>query len=846
MLELALKAKENSEENPEENSTGCELAVDPQINDDHLLPSASITGASSASNNRKSSSSSDSSSNSDSSSSSESYSSSDSETEDIDTDDSVKDKDYIPSKEEEESFNLEEKDADSHLQWRPPEYVRLLHFRSVLECPAAPGRTQFETFLVSVGGNDFTATWKALLLHSVVAEAPKVFHSQPPAIKATGEDDYADAMRQLRCFCSSQVNDIAERFNFRHRRQRCGESTAEYVAELRQLAHNCQFGALAEEMIRDQVVEKSAYPANRQRKRFLYNKKLTLCVVVTQAEAYERSMRESQEMREPAYNTSNFTHEEASWEVQKTTAFKRKRAQSEGNYNQTLRGRENATPRRLHPTFYATGEVFAVEHGPVTTQLRVLPAIKGYQHKIVLEADATPVRHKLRRLLLSVRKEVSTELQNLVEQAIIERIDASELAAIRHPRLSTLLGRHRVYRTDVTGARRTLEVDNEEIVGRTALMAYKPQLLTIVTTDASDKGIGAVLSQKDDSGKERAVLFWSRQLTPSEQKYYVSERETLVAVCAVERWKLYLWGRFLKLRTDHSALTKILSSRYSERAGTRVARWQAHLIPYSYEVEYVPGSREEETENAEERKEEYKIVALLDDGDDAITNQEIQEAASTDEEILTLKECLRQGFPELAKQCPQVIRPYFQFRHELSEVSGIVLQAWLGGPVCIVMLKTSFGNVASARRTTRYCHRGQLQHPFYPCNCQANARRSWESTWSGTRAPASSRYAITMVDYRSKWAEVVMTGSSSENGYVTTWLTTAPRPTADDPEAGGPVVLRPACGRINQERRAPCFSKGASQPRRLRWGAYGDNRSNSNRGSWASSTTSNLNGSSIG
>ncbi|KAK8396052.1 hypothetical protein O3P69_005264 [Scylla paramamosain] len=160
---------------------------------------------------------------------------------------------------------------------------------------------QFETFLEAVGGNVFTATRKkALLLHSVGAEALRVFRSQPPAIKATGEDDeddYATAMRQIRCFYSSQVNVIVERFSFRRRRQRGGVSTAEYVAELWRLPHNCQFGALAEDMIRDQVVEKTVHP--KLRERFLQNNNLTLDVVVTQAEAYECSMRESREMGEP-------------------------------------------------------------------------------------------------------------------------------------------------------------------------------------------------------------------------------------------------------------------------------------------------------------------------------------------------------------------------------------------------------------------------------------------------------------------------------------------------------------------------------------------------------------------
>ncbi|KAK8376656.1 hypothetical protein O3P69_009932 [Scylla paramamosain] len=122
-----------------------------------------------------------------------------------------------------------------------------------LQCPGKPScpwtdwERQFETFLVAVGGNDFTATQKkVLLLHSMGAEAQRVFHSQPQAIKATGEDDY-------------DRNSAAKVFL----RQRSGESTAEYVAELRRLAHNCQFRALAGEMIRDQVVEKTSYEATR-------------------------------------------------------------------------------------------------------------------------------------------------------------------------------------------------------------------------------------------------------------------------------------------------------------------------------------------------------------------------------------------------------------------------------------------------------------------------------------------------------------------------------------------------------------------------------------------------------
>ncbi|KAF0303206.1 uncharacterized protein FJT64_024780 [Amphibalanus amphitrite] len=54
-----------------------------------------------------------------------------------------------------------------------------------------------------------------------------------------------------------------------------------------------------------------------------------------------------------------------------------------------------------------------------------LPAITGYEHRIVLRPDAVPTAYRLRRLPLAVREEVSQELQRLLRAGVIERIDAS-------------------------------------------------------------------------------------------------------------------------------------------------------------------------------------------------------------------------------------------------------------------------------------------------------------------------------------------------------------------------------------------------------------------------------------
>ena len=61
--------------------------------------------------------------------------------------------------------------------------------------------------------------------------------------------------------------------------------------------------------------------------------------------------------------------------------------------------------------------------------------------------------------------------------------------------------------------------------------------LFILDTDASDIGIGAVLSQADDSGRERVVAYASRVLTKSERRYCVTRRELLAVVTFVKQFR---------------------------------------------------------------------------------------------------------------------------------------------------------------------------------------------------------------------------------------------------------------------------------------------------------------------
>ena len=105
----------------------------------------------------------------------------------------------------------------------------------------------------------------------------------------------------------------------------------------------------------------------------------------------------------------------------------------------------------------------------------------------------------------------------------------------------------------------------------------------ILQTDASDRGIGAVLSQQDDDGVDHPISFYSRKLLPREERYATVEKECLAIKAAVEAFKVYLLGRHFTITTDHRALewlkkfvTRMLGYSLEPRATTIQFR---HCLP---------------------------------------------------------------------------------------------------------------------------------------------------------------------------------------------------------------------------------------------------------------------------
>ena len=110
----------------------------------------------------------------------------------------------------------------------------------------------------------------------------------------------------------------------------------------------------------------------------------------------------------------------------------------------------------------------------------------------------------------------------------------------------------------------------------------------VLQTDASDRGVGAVLSQSEDDGNDRPVAYFSRKLLRREERYSTIEKECLAIKLAVQAFCVYLMGRPFTIQTDHRSLAWL--DRIKD-TNARLTWWSLLLQGYTFHIEYRTGSR---------------------------------------------------------------------------------------------------------------------------------------------------------------------------------------------------------------------------------------------------------------
>ncbi|KAK3083081.1 hypothetical protein FSP39_013432 [Pinctada imbricata] len=112
----------------------------------------------------------------------------------------------------------------------------------------------------------------------------------------------------------------------------------------------------------------------------------------------------------------------------------------------------------------------------------------------------------------------------------------------------------------------------------------------ILDTDASEFGIGAVLSQKINR-EEKVIAYASRVLSKSEKRYCVTRKELLAVVTYVKHFRHYLYGREFTVRTDHSSLSMLRWLLNFKNPEGQMARWLETLAMFNMTIEHRPGTQ---------------------------------------------------------------------------------------------------------------------------------------------------------------------------------------------------------------------------------------------------------------
>jgi len=128
------------------------------------------------------------------------------------------------------------------------------------------------------------------------------------------------------------------------------------------------------------------------------------------------------------------------------------------------------------------------------------------------------------------------------------------------------------------------------------MLAYFDQdAETVVISDASPVGLGAILTQKQhNSDQYRVVCYASRALSDVERRYSQTEREALGIVWDCEHFFMYLYGISFIIVTDHKPLEFIFNWKMSGTVCARVERWSLHLknfMKVGYFTNFCPTNR---------------------------------------------------------------------------------------------------------------------------------------------------------------------------------------------------------------------------------------------------------------
>ena len=335
---------------------------------------------------------------------------------------------------------------------------------------------------------------------------------------------------------------------------------------------------------------------------------------------------------------------------------------------------------------------------------------------------------------------------------------------------------------------RAFKQSKELLLSSQVLVHFDPNLEIRLACDASDYGVGAVLSHLMPNGEEKPVGFVSRTLTEAEKKYSQVEKEALACVVGVTRFRSYLWGHHFTLQTDHKPLLTILNEHKAipQQAANRIQRWAWNLAAYDYTITWRSTSQHANadalsrlplSETPRHSSVPAELVLMMEQLQDApITAVQIATWTRRDPLMARVMQYVLQGWPDVPDD---TLKPYWYKRLELSVEAGCLI--W-GGRVVVppqgresVLTELHCGHPGVSRmkslarglvwwpgmdmsieKSVKLCSSCQQsqpsppQAPLHPWNWPT---RPWSRLHADYAGPVEGKMLLIVIDAHSKWIE---------------------------------------------------------------------------------------------
>ena len=332
------------------------------------------------------------------------------------------------------------------------------------------------------------------------------------------------------------------------------------------------------------------------------------------------------------------------------------------------------------------------------------------------------------------------------------------------------------------------------LTAKDTLMHYSSDLPLVLTTDASDHGVGAVLMHQLPDGTEKPVAYASRILDHREKQYSTIDKEALAIIFGVTKFYQYIYGRKFLLRSDHKPLERILGAQREipKMAANRLQRWAITLSAFDYELQYVHGKHniiadplsrmplQTSTPSTSERMgHKYNLLNLRVD-DLPMTKSELRNLTLKDAVLKQICSYVERGWPQDRARIPEHCVTFYEKRESLSFEEGILL--W-GGRIVVPevfrkkvlqTLHEGHPGIWAMRALSRFYVwwpkiDDEVEQYVKGCDrCQENRTRepetllySWNipsEPWSRIHVdyagPFEGKYWLVVIDAYSKWLEI--------------------------------------------------------------------------------------------